>query len=149
MNFTGILGHILSTTGFILTFLILPHDTPPVTHQVQITPPVAASSYVATEHYTYEGHTVAVVLSIPKSGGNVSGTVSGDCTGNVTGTYQGGDAGRIQGTVQATCHVFLLSIPISGIYSGLVHTVDKKVDLHVDGKADGFEKSEDITLPLH
>lgn len=149
MNFTGIFGHILSTTGLILTFLILPHDTPPVSHQVQITSSVAASSYVATEQYTCQGHTVAVLLSIPKSGGDVSGTVSGDCTGNITGTYEGMDTGKIQGKVHAACHVLLLSIPVSGTYSGVVDTADKKVDLNVNVKANGFEKSEDITLPLH
>lgn len=149
MNFSGIFGHILSTTGFILTFLIIPHDTPPVTRQVPITPPVAVSSYTATEHYTYQGHTVTLMLSIPKSGGDVSGIVSGDCTGNTTGTYEGMDTGKIQGKVQAVCHMLLLSIPVSGRYSGVVDTADKKVNLSVHVQADGFEKSQDVTLSLH
>ena len=155
MNFSGIFGHIISTTGFVLAFLIFPHDTPANIPQAKITPVatptniVNVPSYVATEHYTYAGDTVALSLVIPKSGGNVSGTISGDCTGTVSGTYDGGDKGKLNGKVQATCYVYLVSIPVTGTYSGIVDTQDKKINVTVDVTADGFEKSQQVSLQLH
>lgn len=148
MNFSGIFGHILGTTGLILSFLILPQHNPAATPHAQVTP-VAPVSYVATKQYTYEGHTATIHFSIPKSGGDVTGTISGDCNGNITGTYDGGDNGKINGNIQTACQVYFFSIPATGTYSGVVHTEDKTVDLTVDVKADGFEKTQQVSLPLH
>ena len=155
MNFSGLLGHIVSTTGLILSFLIFPHDSVVFPSHVKVTPPVAtptpgaiSDAYVATDQYSYQGHTAHITFFIPKSGGNVSGTISGDCTGTVDGTYDGLGDGKIQGKIQAMCHAYFLSIPIAGTYAGVVHTVDKKIDVNVDVGAEGMEKSQQVHLPL-
>lgn len=156
MNFSGIFGHILGTTGLILSFLIFPHDSVVFPSHAKITPPVVTPTasvtgpvYTATDHYSYQGYTATITFSIPKSGGGIRGTISGDCTGQVTGMYDGKEDGNIQGKIAATCHAYFFAVPVTGSYSGVVHTAEKKVDVTVDVSAQGFEKSQQVSLQLH
>lgn len=88
-------------------------------------------------------------VSVPKSGGDVTGKISGDCDGNVTGAYDGQNNGNIKGQANVTCHLMFMQIPGKASFNGTVNKDNKTAQLQVTFSADSFQKTAPVTFSFN
>ncbi len=96
--------------------------------------------------YTHEQGSANMTLKIPLEGGAVTGTVTGDCGGKVTGSYNGKDKVGISGKFAGVCTVFLVNVPASATWGGIVNEESKTVPISFTGSGGGFSHSDSMSL---
>lgn len=100
----------------------------------------------ATGPYSYKDYSITMTANIPLEGGEVTGTISGDCSGKVTGSYDGANGGSISGNLNGTCNPFIVNIPASATFSGIVNKDSKTVPISFEGSGGGFSHNDSMSL---
>lgn len=101
---------------------------------------------VATGPYSYSDYSIVLTMKIPLSGGPVTGAISGACGGKVTGSFGGKNKGGISGRIAGTCGAFMVNIPASAIFNGIVNKDGKSVPISFSGKGGGFTHDGSMSL---
>lgn len=106
----------------------------------------AEGSVYATGTYTYKDYSAVLTLYIPLDGGTVTGNVTGECDASVDGAFSGNDSGVIEGTIVGTCSPFVINIPASAEFSGIVDKTNKTVSISFTGKSAGITHKDSMSL---
>lgn len=108
--------------------------------------PIPEGAVTATGSYTYEGHSVTITAYIPLEGGSVTGTISGTCDGTLKGQFGGQNNGAISGTIVGGCSPFVVNVPASAEFDGIVNKDAKNVPIGFTGKGAGLTHEGSMTL---
>lgn len=82
--------------------------------------PEPEGAVIATGTYSFKDYSVNVSANIPLEGGKVTGSMTGTCSGRVKGTFDGQNNGVVSGTIVGSCSPFIVNIPASAQFSGIV-----------------------------
>jgi hypothetical protein len=151
MNFLHNITSVFAiTTVALSSFFGLQQHTPTSNHlsSISIIHQMPKSFYSASTSISSQGYTLTINMKIPKDGGKVYGNISGNCTGAMHGQYDGKDNGKILGQTNVLCNAFFIQIPATATFTGTVNKEQLTMDLKIQAKAESFEKSETVSLPL-
>jgi hypothetical protein len=107
----------------------------------QVRTPVTARGSFKKDKYG-----VDIVLDFILEGGVVTGSFSGDCKGKISGYYDGKDGGVISGKAFGTCDPFVVPIPATATFSGMVSQKQKTVPINGTGTAAGISGTGSLIL---
>lgn len=105
-----------------------------------------AEGVTATGPYSYKDYSITMTANIPLEGGEVTGSITGDCSGKVTGSFDGQDNGVISGKLAGACNPFIVNIPASANFSGIVNKDSKTVPISFEGSGGGFSHNGSMSL---
>lgn len=147
------LSYLFTTAGLIVSSYLGNHHT--VISSQSTNPAVTTqdvsndSFYYANRSITYDGYTVAMSVSVPKNGGNITGNIFGDCNGKITGQYDGQNNGAINGQANVTCSLLFVSLPAAATFTGTVDKTNNTAQLHVTLNVDTLHKTEQVVVPFN
>ncbi len=140
----GIKSFVLGITTLISTAnaptTVIPTPSPTPIAQVQ------KDLVTRSGEYSYSGHTLKYVVTVPKGGGNINGTFSGVCEGPIKGKFAGGEGGNVSGDAKANCKVAIFSYNLKANYEGKLYLKTGKVDLNWTGKIPYTNNSGNLSI---
>lgn len=150
MNFFEHISHFIAVIGLVATsFLSQHHVTATIqspTPSVAVQNSIANTVYTADKTITYNGYTVTISLTVPQSGGNVTGSVSGDCSGTITGLYDGNNNGKLTAYSNSSCSLLFVHIPGTAAFTGIFNKESKSATGQATIKVGSFQKTEPVTV---
>lgn len=101
---------------------------------------------VATGTYKISGYYSNVTMNIPLEGGDVTGSFEGTCTGQMKGTYDGNNHGKLEGKLSGTCSPFVVNIPATGDFHGVVNKDNKTAPFYFSGSTPVRDHTDNMTV---